>query len=262
MKVKYLGMFFDSRLTWTAHIKDLADRCRQPMNILRKVAGHDWGGDRASLRMLYMSLIRSKIDYGSFLYSTASQTNLLRLDRIQYAAIRIITGNMRSTLTSALEVEAHIMPLRHRRQLLALQYFGKKYRITDHIIRGLYDDFYPFGYYRDRPYPLPVVGRCQDLIAEASLPIAELEQFSIKDLHYVSNAQVRFSLYKPKAVTTPLEFQARNIMMRFISLRTALKLLIGVGVHSWHICLMDPISKVEGCLIIRVSFRLSCMPFY
>lgn len=190
-KIKYLGLIFDCRLTWKAHITDLVARCQQPLSVMRKVAGHDWGGDRASLRLLYFALDRSKIDYGCFLYGTACATNLGKLDRVQYAALHIITGNMKCTPTLTLEAEAHVMPLRFRRQQLALQYFGNRYRISDHIIHGLYDSFHAFQFYRDRPYPLPVVGRCQDMADEAGLQFEDLEQFRIKDLHYSNDADVR-----------------------------------------------------------------------
>ncbi len=66
--------------------------------------------------MLYKSLILSKIDYGSTLYQSASQTHLKKLDIIQNAAMRIATGAYRSTNTRALEVECVVTPLSYRRE--------------------------------------------------------------------------------------------------------------------------------------------------
>ena len=70
--MKYLGVIFDQRLTWKLHINDLVRRCQKPFMIMEKVSKQDWGGDRASLKLLYFALIRSKIDYASFLYSSAA----------------------------------------------------------------------------------------------------------------------------------------------------------------------------------------------
>ena len=196
--VRYLGVVFDQRLTWKFHIKDIVRRCQMPFMVMEKVSKHDWGGDRASLRMLYFSLIRSKIDYASFLYSTAATTHLLKLDRLQYRAIRIITGNMRCTRVYNLEVESGILPLYYRRQQLALQYFGKACRISDHIISHLYQDYYHFDFYNHRPYAPPVVGRCRRLAESLDLPFNRLESFTLGELHSNNNAIIRFSLQKNK----------------------------------------------------------------
>ena len=73
--------------------------------MMRKASRHDWGGDRSTLELMYTSLVRSKIDYASFLYSKAADCHLIKLDRIQYEAIRIITGNYKCTVIDNLEAE-------------------------------------------------------------------------------------------------------------------------------------------------------------
>ena len=55
---------------------------------------------------LYKALIRSTFDYGCILYSSACKNSLKKLDRIQFKAIRIALGAMKTTPTSALLVEA------------------------------------------------------------------------------------------------------------------------------------------------------------
>ena len=196
--VRYLGIIFDQKLTWKFHIKDLVQRCQKPFMIMEKVSKHDWGGDRTSLKLLYLSLIRSKIDYASFLYSTAAASHLIKLDRLQNRAIRIITGNMRCTSVYTLEVESGIIPLYYRRQQLALQYFGKVCRISDHIVTHLYHDFYNYDFYNHRPYALPVVGRCKKLVESFDLPINRLEKFKLRDLHTTGGALVKYSLLRNK----------------------------------------------------------------
>ena len=80
--------------------------------MMRKVARYDWGGDRASLKMMYIALVRSKIDYASFLYSKAADCHLIKLDRIQYQGIRIVTGNFKNSEIDNLEAEVNLMPLK------------------------------------------------------------------------------------------------------------------------------------------------------
>ena len=174
---------------------------------MEKVAKHDWGGDRKSLTMLYTTLVRSKIDYASFLYSSAAKTHLEKLDRIQYRAIRIIIGNMKCTLSDNLEIEANIMPLKYRREQLALQYFGKACRISDHIIKGLYDDSFEYDFFVDRPHSIPLVGRCKRILQRAHIPFDKLETFKLENLHYENVAHVKYSLLKNKKHYSEKEFQ-------------------------------------------------------
>ena len=57
METKFLGLLFDSKLTFLPHIKMLRNKSLKALNILKFVSS------TASLN-LYRSLIRSKLDYG------------------------------------------------------------------------------------------------------------------------------------------------------------------------------------------------------
>jgi hypothetical protein len=43
--------------------------------LLRALAGTWWGAHPSSLLLVYKSIIRSKVDYGSFLFSSASRSH-------------------------------------------------------------------------------------------------------------------------------------------------------------------------------------------
>ena len=175
--------------------------------MMAKVASCDWGGDRKTLTLMYISLVRSRIDYASFLYSTAYGGHLNKLDAIQYRAIRIITGNFRNCRVDCLEAEANLLPLALRRKQLALNYFGKTYRLHGHPVKELYEDFYRFLQYDIRPYPLPIVGRVKDLVNNSHIPLNKLEQFSMSDIYIPNLSVVRFSLRKRNGYDS--EMQAR-----------------------------------------------------
>ena len=104
-------MLFDHRLTWAAHIKDLAQRCQKDLNLMKLVSGTNFGADKIILIRLYTSLIRSKIDYGCQAYGSAAKSHLKKLDTIQATALRIATGAYKGTQTFSLEVECNILPL-------------------------------------------------------------------------------------------------------------------------------------------------------
>uniref|UniRef100_A0A669EWH7 Reverse transcriptase domain-containing protein n=1 Tax=Oreochromis niloticus TaxID=8128 RepID=A0A669EWH7_ORENI len=52
-KFKFLGLWFDERLTWAAHIQKVVDKCKKVLNIMRCLVGSDWGADRKSLRVIH-----------------------------------------------------------------------------------------------------------------------------------------------------------------------------------------------------------------
>ena len=158
--------------------------------------------------MMYMALVRSRIDYACFLYSHAAHSHLSKLDRVQYEAIRIIIGNMRCTPLGNLEAEAHILPLDLRRRQMALNYFGKAYRIQGHPVRELYVGYHNYEFYNHRPHNLPVVGRVRNTVIESNIPISRLEKFNMSDLYIPNKAKVRYSLLKNKSTYPEYMFKA------------------------------------------------------
>lgn len=80
---RFLGVVFDSRLTWRTHITQLRGQCMRALAPLRAVASFSWGADRATLLKLYMSLVRSKLDYGSIVYGSATPRLLQCLEPVQ-----------------------------------------------------------------------------------------------------------------------------------------------------------------------------------
>ena len=124
-EAKFLGLIWDTKLTFEPHIKYLKARCQTSLNILKVLSRTEWGADRTTLLELYRSLVRSKLDYGCIIYGSASREILLvdkvvvkplesivmdvRLHRPQGAKIVIqITGvPVRRNVSGALLVEQH-----------------------------------------------------------------------------------------------------------------------------------------------------------
>ena len=63
-ETKYLGLLFDSKLTFLPHIKMLINKSLSALNILKFVSSTDWGADSTVLLNLFRLLIRSKLDCG------------------------------------------------------------------------------------------------------------------------------------------------------------------------------------------------------
>ena len=124
-EAKFLGLIWDTKLTFEPHIKYLKARCQKSLNILKVLSRTEWGADQTTLLKLYRSLVRSKLDYGCLVYGSASKTALAKLDPVHNQGLRLSLGAFRSSPVESLYVEALEPPLEIRREKLALQYILK-----------------------------------------------------------------------------------------------------------------------------------------
>ncbi|KAE9524318.1 hypothetical protein AGLY_015357 [Aphis glycines] len=95
--LRILGMIFDNKLNWTQHLKKLKSSCKMKMNIMKTLSHHTWGADTKSLLNIYKSLIMSRLNYGSIVYSTAKENLLKILDPLHNEGIRISIGAFRTS---------------------------------------------------------------------------------------------------------------------------------------------------------------------
>ena len=123
--MKFLGLIFDTKLTFKNHIKYLKTSCQKALDILRVVGHTDWGADRIVLLRLYRSLVRSKLDYGCIVYRLACRSILKQLDPIHHQGLRIALGAFRTSPAQSLYIEAHELSLATCRLKLSLNYVLK-----------------------------------------------------------------------------------------------------------------------------------------
>ena len=115
--VRFLGLTMDSRLTYKEHFSLLREKCMKVLNVLKCVSRTTYGSDRATLLLLYRSLLRSKLDYASIVYDSACKTSERTLDTIHNAALRTVTGAFRTSPTHSILAEVHEPPLALRRRM-------------------------------------------------------------------------------------------------------------------------------------------------
>ena len=143
----YLGLLFDSKLSWIPHIKQLKDKCNKATDILRSLSHTSWGSDRSILLQLYRALIRSKLDYGCEVYSAAHPSALKMLEPIQNLGLRLSTGAFRTSPVTSLHIEANELPLSLRRQQLTVRYAlrlqqNENHPTYDYIFHPQYHDLF------------------------------------------------------------------------------------------------------------------------
>ena len=133
---KYLGLWFDKRLSWSVHIQKMVEKCKKVLNVMRCLRGVDWGANRPAMRTVYIRLIRSVFDYGCVAYRSAAKSLLVTLDVIQHKALRLCCGAMKTTPVNAIQVQMGEMPLHIRRDQLTLVYWANlRGHKEDHISR-------------------------------------------------------------------------------------------------------------------------------
>lgn len=81
---------------------------------------------------LYRTLVRSKLDYGCFVYGTAKKSNLKKLDSLHTTAIRLAPGAFRSSPAASILDEAGEPTLEDRRQKLLASYIINLSSKTQH----------------------------------------------------------------------------------------------------------------------------------
>ena len=128
----YLGVTYDKHLTWKAQIKNAEAKARKKLNIMRKLAGTNWGANEKILKQVYQGNIRHTLEYGSTSYMAAAPTQLNKLEKVQNQALRVITGSMRSTPIEKMQKITGVQPLRQRMECKTLLTYTKAKVLKDH----------------------------------------------------------------------------------------------------------------------------------
>ena len=135
----FLGVLFDSKLTWADNITRIEEKSKKVIHVMRCLTGREWGASSSSLKIIYVSLIRSVLDYGSIVYGSAAKSLLSKLDVIQTQ--RVCSGAFKSLPITALQVDLGEMPLSLRRkQLMANYWVNLKGHNDSHPTKGVLEE--------------------------------------------------------------------------------------------------------------------------
>ena len=89
--VKHLGIYLSSDLNWSKQIDEVCLKANRKLSVLRSVKLLS----RQTLDVLYKLTVRSVIDYALPVYcNTLKQTELSRLEYLQYRAAKLVTGTL------------------------------------------------------------------------------------------------------------------------------------------------------------------------
>ena len=89
-----MGVLFSSDLKWSDHIDSVIRHCYSLLGLLRRNA-KDISFEQKCL--IYLSIIRPKMEYASVLYDNCSMSHALKLEQLQRKAALVCTGAIART---------------------------------------------------------------------------------------------------------------------------------------------------------------------
>ena len=89
-RVKFLGITFDSKLTFQPHFEDILERCTNRYHHLRLLANNKWGPSPATLIQIYKQCVRPIFEYSSLSTIAASDRIISKIQRLQNKFIRLV----------------------------------------------------------------------------------------------------------------------------------------------------------------------------
>ena len=215
---RFLGLLFDSKLSFIPNINYLSNKCHKALNLLRVVSSMDWGADRKVLLRLYRTLVRSKLDYGCIVYGSARPSYLRKLDSFHNQGLRLALGAFRTSPVNSLYAEANEPSLNLRRKKLSLQYYLKLKSNCDNpthkvVFEPLYKDEFLVKEQVIPPFSL----RCEadincldcDLEYIANYKISEVPLWTSKSPTYLYNLAS-----DKKAIIDPIVFKAKFLEVK------------------------------------------------
>ena len=129
----FLGIRFDKQLTFKNQIKYLQTTCINRLNFLKIVSKRSYGLNLKTLNQLYISIVRSILEYSAILSPVISKTNFDKLNVIQKKSIKIIHRKL--IYTSMNEMNFDIQDLHERFDALNIKYLTNAFINNNKLVR-------------------------------------------------------------------------------------------------------------------------------
>ena len=107
---KFLGLIFDRKLNWRIHLNKLNSECAKILRLMKMITSQKWGADQFCLLKVFRMYMRSKIDYGAIVYTSAKPNDLKMLNTTCNEALRIATGAFKSSPVESLLTNWNLKP--------------------------------------------------------------------------------------------------------------------------------------------------------
>lgn len=123
--VKWLGVWFDSKLSFKLHVKLRVSQAKAAFQRMARLTNAEKGLSPLAMRQLYIACVTSISDYASQVWWKGQKNFLEMLQGLQNMALRKILGCFRTSPVRPMEVEACLCPpdvrLNHSRRKYAVR---------------------------------------------------------------------------------------------------------------------------------------------
>ena len=141
--IKFLGIRFDEFCRFDHQINYIKSVVSDRLNLLKILSHRSWNLSLANRKQLYCSLVRSVVEYSSFLLPIISNKLLNLVKTIQNNALRIILNKKRTDKISIIELHelVDIETIDARLQKLRVEYLYKALSSNNPLITEIVNDY-------------------------------------------------------------------------------------------------------------------------
>ena len=93
-QIRFLGITFDNRMTFTKHFEEILEHCNQKFNRLRILVNKKWRPSPSTILQIYKQCVRPIFEYGIVSTITVSETVINKMQRVQNSFIRLTLRRM------------------------------------------------------------------------------------------------------------------------------------------------------------------------
>ena len=134
---RLLGVTLDRTLCFNAHVENTTKSAASKLKVLAKLAYADWGCNKFELFRIYQAIVKSRLDYAAPAWQPwLSDTQFNKLEVVQNKALRLITGQTKSTRVDALRHEAGTESYKTHASRNTLLSYEKAARLPSHHPRN------------------------------------------------------------------------------------------------------------------------------
>lgn len=96
-----LGLLMNHHLSWNSHVDAITNKANRILGLLRRTC-RGWK-DTKTLKMLYCTLVRSQVEYGTIVWSPHTKRNIEKLECIQQKGTKFILAKRNFTYDERLK---------------------------------------------------------------------------------------------------------------------------------------------------------------
>ena len=121
---KDLGILVSHNLSWNNHVNVISSEAQKLLNVLYRTCKDI--NDIRKKKLLYITWVRSRLEYARVVWSPHTKRNVNNLEQIQHRATRFILGRDYSEYERLSKL--NLLPLKYRREINDLVFFFKCFK--------------------------------------------------------------------------------------------------------------------------------------